>query len=160
VCQPLATDWTAVPIVSRIVTSAYRSDRLWGPPIQPSIHSVPGTQRSVREAVHPAPTYAEVQIAWIYTPVPPYVFMAYCLVKQRQLCFFSGARISKPAKRFVETNETPSARLGLCIGGRYADIEFKIKARGHVMEWEMHMFRVPSYRPRGRRFDSRRYQNF
>jgi hypothetical protein len=36
----------------------------------------PGAKRPGREADHSPPTSAEVKNTWIYTPTPPYVFMA------------------------------------------------------------------------------------
>jgi hypothetical protein len=38
--------------------------------------SFPGVKRPGREADHSPPTSAEVKKIWIYTPTPPYVFMA------------------------------------------------------------------------------------
>jgi hypothetical protein len=41
----------------------------------------PGVKRQGREADHSPPTSAEVKNMWIYTSTPPYVFMAYCLIR-------------------------------------------------------------------------------
>jgi hypothetical protein len=62
------------------------SERLWDPtyPIRwvPGAISV-GVKRSGREADHSRPSSAEVQNAWSHTSTPQYVFMVWCLVKQR-----------------------------------------------------------------------------
>jgi hypothetical protein len=55
-------------------------------PTQPPIQWVPGTlslgvKRPVREADLSPPSSVEVKNAWNYTSTPPYVFMAWCLVK-------------------------------------------------------------------------------
>jgi hypothetical protein len=42
-----------------------------------------GVRRQEREADHVPPTNAEDEKTWIYTSVPPYVFMSWCLVKSR-----------------------------------------------------------------------------
>jgi hypothetical protein len=59
------------------------------PPIQwiPGALS-PGLKRSGREADHPSPTSAEVKKIWIYTFIPPYAFMAQCLISQVQGQFY------------------------------------------------------------------------
>jgi hypothetical protein len=38
-------------------------------------------KRPGREVDHSPPTSAEVKKTWIYTPTPPYAFMAYCLIQ-------------------------------------------------------------------------------
>jgi hypothetical protein len=55
-------------------------------PTQSPIQRVPealslGIKRPEREADHSLPSSAEVKNAWIYTSIPRYVFMAWCLVK-------------------------------------------------------------------------------
>jgi hypothetical protein len=45
--------------------------------------SFPGVRRPGREADHSPPCSAEVKNAWSYTFTPPYVFMAWNFVKQR-----------------------------------------------------------------------------
>jgi hypothetical protein len=57
-------------------------------PTQPPIQWVPGTlflgvKRPGRAADHSPPSTAEIKNAWSYTSSPPYVFMAWCLVKHR-----------------------------------------------------------------------------
>jgi len=60
-------------------SSTPRPIRFWGPPsLLTNGYRVPG-----READHSAPTNDEVKNAWSYTSIPPYVFMAWCLVKYR-----------------------------------------------------------------------------
>jgi hypothetical protein len=68
-----------VAVGSRIFTSSYRTDRLWGPPNLPYNGyrgSFLGVKRPEREADHSPPTSAEVKKMWISTSTPPYVFMA------------------------------------------------------------------------------------
>jgi hypothetical protein len=50
------------------ISSSPRPDRLWGPPR--------------RETDHSPPSSAEVKNAWGYTCTLPYIFMAWCLIKQ------------------------------------------------------------------------------
>jgi hypothetical protein len=57
-------------------------------PTHPPIQGIPGAlfpavKRPGREADHSPPSSAEVKNVWRYTSTPPYVFMAWCLVKQR-----------------------------------------------------------------------------
>jgi hypothetical protein len=57
-------------------------------PTQPPIQWVPGSlslgvTRSGREAGHSLPSSAKVKNAWSYTSSPPYIFMAWCLIKHR-----------------------------------------------------------------------------
>jgi hypothetical protein len=57
-------------------------------PTQPSMQWVQGAfiqgvKRPGREADHSPPSNTEVKNAWSYTSSPPYVFMAWCLVKHR-----------------------------------------------------------------------------
>jgi hypothetical protein len=42
-----------------------------------------GIKRPKREADNSPPSSAEVKNAWSYTSIPPYVFMAWCLVIHR-----------------------------------------------------------------------------
>jgi hypothetical protein len=67
-----------VPVGSRIFTSLYRPDRLWGqPPIQwVFVTLTPGIKRLGHEADHSPPTSVEVKKKWLYAPTPPYIFMA------------------------------------------------------------------------------------
>jgi hypothetical protein len=67
-----------VPAGSRIFTSAYLPDRLWGPIPYPmsTSGSSPGVKRQGREANHSLPTIAEIKETWIYTSTLPYAFMA------------------------------------------------------------------------------------
>jgi hypothetical protein len=44
----------------------------------------PGVKRPECEGDHSRPISAEVKKTWIYIPIPPYVFMAWCLVKYQQ----------------------------------------------------------------------------
>jgi hypothetical protein len=57
-------------------------------PTQPSIQQIqevpsPGVKRLGREADHSLPSSIEVKNARSYTSIPPYVFMTWCLVKNR-----------------------------------------------------------------------------
>jgi hypothetical protein len=40
----------------------------------------PGVKRPGREADYSLPASAELKKMWIYTSIPPYSFMAYCLI--------------------------------------------------------------------------------
>jgi hypothetical protein len=54
------------------------------PPVQWVLGALSlGVKRPGREADHSLPSSAEVKNAWSYTSTPPYVFMAWCLVKHR-----------------------------------------------------------------------------
>jgi hypothetical protein len=66
-----------VPIGSRILSSPYRPDRLWGPSNLKSNGYrglFPGSKRQGREGYRSPPTGAEVKITWIRTSALPYVF--------------------------------------------------------------------------------------
>jgi hypothetical protein len=57
-------------------------------PTQPPVQWIPGAISPVvklpgREADHSPPSSAEVKNAWSYSPLPQYVFMAWCLIKHR-----------------------------------------------------------------------------
>jgi len=52
------------------------------PPIQWATGALSlGVKRQGREAYHSPPSATEVKQVWSYTFTPPYVFMAWCLVK-------------------------------------------------------------------------------
>jgi hypothetical protein len=60
-------------------------------PTQPPIQWVAGALSlgvKLREADHSPPSSAEINNAWIYTSTPKYVFMAWCLVKHRDIFNF------------------------------------------------------------------------
>jgi hypothetical protein len=60
------------------------------PPIQWVLDALSlGVKRPWREAGHSPPSSAEVKNAWSYTSIPPYVFMAWCLVKYRESFSFT-----------------------------------------------------------------------
>jgi hypothetical protein len=72
-----------------ILISPYLPDWFCGPPNRLSTGYL-GEKQQGREADHSTPTRAEFKKTWIYTPTPPYVFIAYCSVKYRdKLTFFS-----------------------------------------------------------------------
>jgi hypothetical protein len=48
-----------------------------------------GVQQQRREADHSPPSSVEVKNAWRYTAIPQYVFMAWCLVKHRDIFNFT-----------------------------------------------------------------------
>jgi len=48
-----------------------------------------GVKRPVREIDHSRPSSAEVKNAWSYYTSPPYVFIAWCLVKHKENFAFS-----------------------------------------------------------------------
>jgi hypothetical protein len=71
---------------SSFFSSAQGLDRLCGPPnLLPNeyVERFHGVKRSVCEVYHSPPFSAEVRNAWGYTSTPPYAFMAWCLIKQR-----------------------------------------------------------------------------
>jgi hypothetical protein len=47
------------------------------------------SKRPGREGDHSPPSSAEVKNGWIYNSAPPYVIMAWCLVKHRDKCTFT-----------------------------------------------------------------------
>jgi hypothetical protein len=72
-------------------------------PTQPPLQGVPGAlslsvKRPGREADHSSPSNAEVKNAWSYTSTPTYVFMEWCLVRNRDDFTF--------ALQFKDTEET------------------------------------------------------
>jgi hypothetical protein len=65
-----------VPVGSRIFSSQRRPDRLWGPPsLLHNRYGGGGVKRPGREVDHSPPPSAEVKKMWIYTSIPPHVFM-------------------------------------------------------------------------------------
>jgi hypothetical protein len=67
-----------VPVESRIFSPQSSLDRLWGPPNLLSNgyrRLFPSVNHPGREADHSPPASAEVKKIWIYTPIPPYVFI-------------------------------------------------------------------------------------
>jgi hypothetical protein len=59
------------------------------PPIQWVTGSLPsGVKQAGREADHTPSPSAEVKNEWMYTSSSPYIFMAWCLVKNRRICTF------------------------------------------------------------------------
>jgi hypothetical protein len=73
--------------------------------------SFPAVKRSGREANHSPPSTAEVKNAWSYNSTPQYVFMAWCLVKHRDIftCIFYLPFMSispkwSPPLRFLNWN--------------------------------------------------------
>jgi hypothetical protein len=72
-----------VPVGSRILFS--KSSRPALGPTQPPIQWVPGTlspgvKHQRREADHSPPTGVEVKKTYNYDSIPPYAFMALCLI--------------------------------------------------------------------------------
>jgi hypothetical protein len=57
-----------VPIGSRMFTSPYRPNWLWGP-VQPPIQWIQGIKRPKLEADHSPPSSAKIMKTWIYTPI-------------------------------------------------------------------------------------------
>jgi hypothetical protein len=48
---------------------------------------LPGALSLECEADHSPPSRLEVKNAWRYTSTPPYIFMAWCLIKHRDFAF-------------------------------------------------------------------------
>jgi hypothetical protein len=73
-----------VPVGARIFASPRRPYSLWGPPNLLSNEYLGvflrGVKRPGHEADHSRPTSPEVKEMWIYTSIPPYAFMASCLI--------------------------------------------------------------------------------
>jgi hypothetical protein len=55
---------------------------------QPPIQWVPGVRLQEREANHSPLANSEVKKTWVYISTPPYAFMVYCLLKNRDNLFF------------------------------------------------------------------------
>jgi hypothetical protein len=75
-----------------------------------------GVKRPGREADHSSPSSAEVNNAWSYTSTPPYVFMAWYLVKHRDNFTFhllSIKRCNHRVKTLDQRSFQESRRLGL-----------------------------------------------
>jgi hypothetical protein len=74
------------------------SDRYFAHTVQIAIPGVlaSGVKLQVREADHSPPTSVEVKKTWLYTSTPPYVFMAYCLVRDNFTFFalYTNKRVS------------------------------------------------------------------
>jgi hypothetical protein len=75
-------------------------------PNQPPIQWVPealslGLKWPGDEANHSPPSKAEVRNEWSYNSTPPYVFMAWCLIKQR--IHFHGVAFVKHRENFTFT---------------------------------------------------------
>jgi hypothetical protein len=74
-------------------------------PTKPPIQWVPGAlslgvKRPGREADYSPPSTAEVKNAWSYTSTPQYVFMAWCLVKQRDNFTFTFFQVTASHETF------------------------------------------------------------
>jgi hypothetical protein len=76
----IETGYELVPVRSRIFSTPRRPDRFWGPPSLLSNEYrgpfPPGMKRPGFEAEHSPPASVEVKKMWIFTCIPPYVFMA------------------------------------------------------------------------------------
>jgi hypothetical protein len=93
------------PVGARIFSSPRRPDRLWGPP--DFLYNGYGVNRPGREADHSLPTSAEIKNTWIYIVSPPYAFMTYCLIKQRDNFI---VKVALPV--FNELSTTPRRHVG------------------------------------------------
>jgi hypothetical protein len=79
-------------------------------------HSLPGNKASRAQADHLHPSGAEVKNAWSYTSIPPYVFMAWCLVKYRSdfTLILQECTISSDMFTCFGSFWTPYQLLNLC----------------------------------------------
>jgi hypothetical protein len=78
-------DWGSIPGKGRdFFSSPLRSDRLWGP-----IRFL-GVKRLMCEADNSPPSSSKVKNVWSYTSNPPYVFMAWFLIKNRKTLPYEG----------------------------------------------------------------------
>jgi hypothetical protein len=66
------------PVGARFLSSSRRSGLFWGQCETGTVSLA--VKRLGREADRLSQTSAEVKNTWIYTPIPPYVFMAWCLI--------------------------------------------------------------------------------
>jgi hypothetical protein len=67
------------------LSSPPRPHRPWAPPSQClSWGFIPEVKRPGREAGHSPPFSADVKNVWGYASTPPYVFMAWCLIKHKE----------------------------------------------------------------------------
>jgi hypothetical protein len=67
----------------------------------------PGVKRPGREAEHLPVSSAEVKKTWIYTSIPLYAFMAYCLLRYSDNFTFTfyiyGSLFVESNKRFIKS---------------------------------------------------------
>jgi hypothetical protein len=66
-----------------------------------------------RKAHHSLPSSAEIKNAWSYVSTPPYVFMAWCLIKHRGN--FTFAMLLQCYLTFIQPERDQSPRLQLQI---------------------------------------------
>jgi hypothetical protein len=69
-----------VPVGLRIFFPPRRPGWLWGPPNGYRGALSPGVKWQGREADHSPPASVKVKKMQIYTFIPPYAFMVYCLI--------------------------------------------------------------------------------
>jgi hypothetical protein len=73
---PLFAGWTTgirSPVRAGLISSLPHLYQLW------AVQWVPGVERPEQDADNSPPSGAEVKDAWIFTCIPPYVFMVQCL---------------------------------------------------------------------------------
>jgi len=90
-------------------SSPPRPDRLWGSTYLLSngkfdVLSL-RLKRPGREADHLPPYSVEVKNAWSYTSTPPYIFMAWCLIKHRT--HLHGMVLSQAPEQLCLTSRCP-----------------------------------------------------
>jgi hypothetical protein len=98
-----------VPVTSRIFTSPYHPDRFWGSPVSCPVGiwgSYPGgsSGRNLKLSTHVQ--QCRGQEALLSTSDPPYVFMAWCLVKHRDYFTFIRGPIDLETGKCSSTGRT------------------------------------------------------
>jgi len=86
----------------------------------------PGVNRPKREAEHSPPSIGDVRNTWSYTSTPPYVFMAWCLIKHRirrlhRIAWYLVKHRNNFALCFTCFWDAGEILLGLTVPGSFTD---------------------------------------